>query len=546
MKKILTALVISIIVLGFSFKLDFSLIGYLTHDLNSGNLDNFPIAYWTLTLPEPLNSFSIRAIDYLSYSHGITNIAGYNVIVPRYYFVDTRLDWNNLRVNFQVGRLRLSRNLSQNFESVRLGGFKFDTYKTSSQLPLTIGGVAGYVSGKYNNLTYEIGGAYSLDLSTYALYGTLGLDFNQFGSGKIGMYYETRYNNLSANYLHQLKGNYGQIDIWTGVAAVQTNLVEPSFIIGSSWRNGPIYAAGQFIYIGANKYDVEFASGEPTNPNATNTWVLMTEAGYNFNQFYLGVFMKENSVWLANGYIPLYGLKFKVGDLSISLANGDLSSTFAGDQNMLIQLTYNYKASVDFVQAISSITLPFQSKISTSFEESKVKIANLYTMPEGSKVTTTGIVLAPTDLLSFATTYIQDETGAIMLYGKSIPTSLRPGDLVSVSGTTKVYNGILEIVVDSITKIGTQQPKTVETKKVEMKHLSNLVKVQGTVKTVSKDTVIINTGEAEIKIFVKSTTGISLSEINQGMKLTVTGIVSLYKDELEILPRYQEDIVVEK
>lgn len=546
MKKTLTALIISIIVLGFSFKLDFSLIGYLTYDLNSGNLDNFPIANWTLTLPEPLNSFSIRATDYLSNSHGITNIAGYNVIVPRYYFVDTRFDWNNLRVNFQVGRLRLSRNLSQNFESVRLGGFKFDTYQTSSQLPLTIGGIAGYVSGKYNNLTYEIGGAYSSDLSKYALYGTLGFDFNQFGSGKIGMYYETRYNNLSANYLHQLKGNYGQIDMWAGVAAVQTNLVEPSFIIGSSWKNGPIYAAGQFIYIGANKYDVEFASGEPTNPNATNTWVLMTEAGYNFNQFYLGVFMKENSVWLANGYIPLYGLKFKVGDLSISLANGDLSSKFVGDQNILIQLTYNYKASVDFVQAISSITLPFQSKISTSSEESKVKIANLYTMPEGSKVTTSGIMLAPTGLLSSATTYIQDETAAIMLYGKSIPTNLQPGDLVSVSGTTKVYNGILEIVVDSITKVGTKQPKAVETKKVEIKHLSNLVKVQGTVKNVSKDTVIIDTGEAEVKLFVKSATGISLSEIKQGMKLTVTGIVSLYKDELEILPRYQEDIVIEK
>jgi len=133
-----------------------------------------------------------------------------------------------------------------------------------------------------------------------------------------------------------------------------------------------------------------------------------------------------------------------------------------------------------------------------------------------------------------------------MLYGKSIPTNLQPGDLVSVSGTTKVYNGILEIVVDSITKVGTKQPKAVETKKVEIKHLSNLVKVQGTVKNVSKDTVIIDTGEAEVKIFVKSATGISLSEIKQGMKLTVTGIVSLYKDELEILPRYQEDIVIEK
>lgn len=543
-------IVISIFAL--AFKLDFSLTGYLTYGLTDGTYDNFPIAYFTITPPSFINIFSLKFTDYLTYTHGKIDILGNSVILPRYYFIDSTFTFEQYKLYLSFGRLRLSRNNTQKFESVRLGGFKFDTYNTSVQEPATLGGFAGYLSGKIFGLNFELGGAYSLDLGKFAVYSTLNTNFNQLGTGRIGVYYENRYENLSINYTHTLKGNFGQLDIWTGLAAAQSNLLEPSFIIGTTWKQNSFNLSSQFVYIGANKYDVEFASGEPSNPNAPYTWNFMTELGYELPQMYVALFLKHNSRWLANEWLPLYGVKLKVADLTISIANGDLSSTLLGTQNILLQLTYNYKASFDFEGALSSVISSFvpsgvqQSTKPEQVSQKSINIAEIYKLSEGSKVTTTGVVLAPTGLLNSATTYIQDETGAIMLYGKSIPTNLQPGDLVSVSGTTKVYNGILEIVVDSITKIGTQQPKTVETKKVEMKHLSNLVKVQGTVKNVSKDTVIIDTGEAEVKLFVKSATGISLSEINQGMKLTVTGIVSLYKDELEILPRYQEDIVVEK
>lgn len=537
----------------YAFKLDFSLTGYLTYDINNGTYDNFPMVYWTITLPEPLSNFSLKLTDYITYTHGTFDVFGYNLILPRYYFIDSRFDWAGWRTTFQLGRLRLTRSLTQNYESVRLGGFKFDTYDTKNQSPLTVGGIAGYTSYKSGNYTYEIGGAYSIDLNKFALYGVLTMNLERLGTGKLGVYYENRYENASINYSHQMKGDYGQINVWTGLAAVQSNLLEPSFILGATWKNGPWNINGQFLYIGANKYDVEFGSGEPSEPNSSYSWNFMSEIGYDFSQFYLGAFLKYNSRWLANEWLPLYGLKLKIADLTLSFGNGDLSSSLLDVQNVLLQLTYNYKASVDFVSVLSSFFVQpttFSSSRSTTTEQTKqtqstqtsVKIKDLYKMPEGSKVTVTGVVLSPVGLLSSSTTYINDETGGIMLYGKSLPTDLKVGDTVSVSGSTKIYNGILEIIVDSVTRIGSGKVTPKYTDSVNEEFLSDLVSITGTVKNISKDTIIVETKKDTVKVYIKSATGISISNLEVGKTIEVLGIVSLFKNEYEVLLRFQSDI----
>lgn len=541
----------------FAFKVDFNLTGYLTYDMNNAMYDNFPIAYWSLSFPEPLNSFSLRVTDYLTYTHGTFEFLGYNFVVPRYYFLEGRFDYGNLRFTVQAGRLRLSRNLTQNFENVRLGGFKFDTYDTRTQVPLTLGGFAGFGSYRYGDYTIELGGAYSLDLEKFSLYGVFTVNMRQFGTSRVGIYYENRYENVSINYSHQVKGDFGQINFWSGVAATTSNITQPSFIIGSSWKNGPWVFSGQFVYIGANKYDVEFGSGEPSNPNMPHTWNLMGEVSYDFGQFGISFFVKHNSRWLENEWLPLYGLRFKVGDLTVSFANGDLSSTLLGVQNVLLQLTYNYKASIDLLSVPAHIVNQI-SKISSEVrtadeikgnaqkETPKLpKIRELYDLPEGTKVTVRGTILAPVGLLGANITYINDGTGAIMLYGRSIPSDLTVGDVVEVSGTTKIYNGILEIVVDKIAKLGLSQ--VVEAKEVELldiSDLSNLVRVRGTIKSLSKDTLMLQTAKGTVKIYIKSATGIDISKLEVGQEVEVVGIVSLFKNELELLPRFRTDVVV--
>jgi len=542
----------------FAFKVDFNLTGYLTYDMNNAMYDNFPIAYWSLTFPEPLNSFSLRVTDYLTYTHGTFEFFGSNFVVPRYYFLEGRFDYGNLRFNVQVGRLRLSRNLTQNFESVRLGGFKFDTYDTRAQVPLTLGGFAGFGSYRYGDWTVELGGAYSLDLGKFSLYGMISMNMKQLGTGRLGVYYESRYENVSINYSHQVKGDFGQVNVWSGVAAITSNIAQPSFIVGSSWKNEPWGFNGQFVYIGANKYDVEFGSGEPSNPNMPYTWNLMGEVSYDFGQFTISVFVKHNSRWVENEWLPLYGLRFKVGDLTVSFANGDLSSTLLGVQSVLLQLTYSYKASVDLPSAVAHIVDQFSkisskvSEITNEINEDKQRetpklprIRELYDLPEGTKVTVRGTILAPVGLLGANTTYINDETGAIMLYGRSIPSDLTVGDVVEVSGTTKIYNGILEIVVDKIFKLELSQVvKAKEVELLDISDLSNLVRVRGTIKSLSKDTLVLQTAKGTIKIYIKSATGIDISKLEVGQNVEVIGIVSLFKNELELLPRFRTDVVV--
>ncbi|MGC9772559.1 hypothetical protein [Fervidobacterium islandicum] len=543
MRKFVFILILVFATISFSFKLDFQVRGYLTYDLNSGAIDNFPIAYWTISLPSPLDSFAIKLTDYMTYSHQTFNLFGMNFIVPRYYFVDSRFRLDNSYINtlyIAIGRMRLSRSLTNNYDGVQIGGLKYDTYKTSAT-ELGIGGVVGYVSGKVGNYSYEVGGAYSIELNNYALYGTLKTDFGQFGA-----YYETRYYQLSLNYQNTQNLPFGTLKYWAGVGSATSTINEPSFLAGATLNSGPIFLAGQFAWIGGNKYDVSFATGEPSNPNQPRSWNVMGEIGYNLPNFYVGLFAKYNSIWAENGWLPLYGVRITSGDFSLSFANGDLyvSSSMPGTQSVLLKVTYNYQASIDLLAGVQGVLSQFAPKVvSTSAQrEQTITVADLYKMPEGSKVKVTGTVLAPVGLLSGSTTYIQDKTGAIMLYGRSIPTTLKVGDVVSVTGSTKVYNGILEIVVDSVTVVGNAKVEPVELRELSDKYMSNLVYVIGTVENVAKDNFIVNTGNFKVKVYIKAATGISLANISEGTKVKVTGILTLFKGEYEIQPIQQSDI----
>ncbi|MFN3328322.1 MAG: hypothetical protein ACK40U_05620 [Fervidobacterium pennivorans] len=64
-------------------------------------------------------------------------------------------------------------------------------------------------------------------------------------------------------------------------------------------------------------------------------------------------------------------------------------------------------------------------------------------------------------------------------------------------------------------------------------------------KSVSKDTLILENDDGETKVYVKASTGIRLNESLVGKTISVTGIVSLFKGEFELLPRFQEDIKIE-
>ncbi|MGQ9856610.1 MAG: nucleotide-binding protein [Fervidobacterium sp.] len=171
------------------------------------------------------------------------------------------------------------------------------------------------------------------------------------------------------------------------------------------------------------------------------------------------------------------------------------------------------------------------------------KIADVYKVKEGETVEATGIVLAPVGVLGTLTTYMQDETAGIMLYGKLLPADLKVGQVIKVVGKTKVYYDILEIIPDKVEIIGTATPTAIELKDGDFKkYLSNLVNVVGTVNSVEKYQFTVKTDKFEILVYIRKEVPFSVSTLKVGDKVSVMGVMYLYKGMYEILPRTPEDI----
>ncbi|MFN6991307.1 MAG: nucleotide-binding protein [Fervidobacterium sp.] len=187
-----------------------------------------------------------------------------------------------------------------------------------------------------------------------------------------------------------------------------------------------------------------------------------------------------------------------------------------------------------------------------------VPIFEIYKLPEGTLVEATGVVLVQPNNLMSKTTWIQDQTAGIMLYG-NLP-SLKIGDVVKVTGKTKLYYGILEILPEKVEVIGTTQVVPVdinklfeeEAKKGEINDkkvkellnrvMSQLVVVNGTITDISGYQFTLKTDYFEILIYLRKEANVSTKQLSKGDKVTVMGIMYLYKDTFEILPRFQEDI----
>jgi DNA/RNA endonuclease YhcR with UshA esterase domain len=173
-----------------------------------------------------------------------------------------------------------------------------------------------------------------------------------------------------------------------------------------------------------------------------------------------------------------------------------------------------------------------------------ISISGVYKAEAGDTVTATGIVLAPVGLLGSMTTYIQDDTAGITLYGRSVPQDLKVGDIIKVTGKTKIYYDIPEVLPDSVEIIGTGKPRAVKIQSSNFRdYLSNLVTVDGTVVSAGKYQFTVKAGTLIFTVYIKKGVPVSTAGLNDGESISVTGIMYLYNGMFEILPRFSEDII---
>jgi len=131
-----------------------------------------------------------------------------------------------------------------------------------------------------------------------------------------------------------------------------------------------------------------------------------------------------------------------------------------------------------------------------------------------------------------------------MIYAPGLNEEVNVGDVVVVTGKSKLWNGIIEIVADHVEKVGTATPKADVLTSLSKTFISSLVYVEGVVKEKHTYDFIIDTGSFTIKVYIKKGTNIDLSSIQVGVKVKVVGILTTYQGEYEILPRWQEDIEI--
>lgn len=180
----------------------------------------------------------------------------------------------------------------------------------------------------------------------------------------------------------------------------------------------------------------------------------------------------------------------------------------------------------------------------------------------GQTVIVTGVVTADNAAIGGGklSTYIQDATGGINLFD-TVPTDLREGDQVKVTGVIQDYRGLAEIApaANGIVKLASGQPLpapkattiatvTGDTYQAELLE-GQLVKLSGYIKDIPATPA---GGGYNISLIDSSFHGITLrlmeealdvSQLQTGKWYDITGVLSQY-NSYQLLPRKSADLVL--
>ncbi len=188
--------------------------------------------------------------------------------------------------------------------------------------------------------------------------------------------------------------------------------------------------------------------------------------------------------------------------------------------------------------------------------QAQIDISDARSMSEGSTVTIQGVVTNGPSLGIIR--YIQDDTGAIPAYpgtgsAANFPESVQQGDLVTVTGVLKVYNGLLEIdPISSYSVVSSNNPLpdplVVTPNGVNEENEARLLRVNGVTfdeggGVFSVGNYSFSGGGQSSEIYVRSNhpmigSPIPLATVN------LTGLSSEFNGLYQLLLRGEEDIQV--
>lgn len=217
-----------------------------------------------------------------------------------------------------------------------------------------------------------------------------------------------------------------------------------------------------------------------------------------------------------------------------------------GEENII-----NEPASEEDVQSNTSSTTSTSSSSSSSTEENVilVTISQAKAKEKNTEVKVRGIVTVPPNIVNATYFYIQDDTAGVQIYfsKKDFP-NLKLGDEIEVTGKISERSGEKKINIADKTDIKiissgrNRSPAEIKTGDVKENFEGSLVRMYGQITKQSGNTIYIDDGSGEIKIYIQKTTGIKKPEWKKGDWVTITGIVGQTSTGYRVMPRYQEDL----
>jgi endonuclease/exonuclease/phosphatase family metal-dependent hydrolase len=175
-------------------------------------------------------------------------------------------------------------------------------------------------------------------------------------------------------------------------------------------------------------------------------------------------------------------------------------------------------------------------------------IAEARKAKSGSVVTIAGRITAAKEFGDLS--FVQDRTGGIPVYSADLAMSVGRGDSVVVAGKLSKFNGLLEIIPDSVWKIptGTKEilPKDIEPRRAK-DHEAELVRITGLVLKppghffYPQRAGLTLKGADSLHYWIDGDTDLPGYSIPFG-PVSITGVIGRYRDQFQLLPRSTEDI----
>jgi uncharacterized protein YdeI (BOF family) len=177
-------------------------------------------------------------------------------------------------------------------------------------------------------------------------------------------------------------------------------------------------------------------------------------------------------------------------------------------------------------------------------------IAVAKTLADETAVIVSGTVSVAPNTLSAQYFYIEDDSGGLQIYNydKAFP-ALKPGDIIQVTGSMATYYNERRLKTDLISDIvitgSRPPPEPLETTINDLNPdlTGRYIEVTGTVSKTSGDTFYIH-GSGELKVIIRSSTGIDKPRMAVGDRVEIAGIYSLSGSDYRILPTVQDDVKI--